>query len=210
MKRHLAVFLFALAVSFTGCGGDAPPAADAMPATDTASTTPAQPQVVDSVLPMEVALDRFRADLEEAAALTSGAGTRDALVQDVIDALEANDTTAFEKLAVSRAEWAWLYFPTSPVAHPPYELPPGLAWLQLQEGNRKGVLRALRELGGHDVDYKGYTCDPEPKQEGDNTLWTGCRVTLSRDHGEVVTIGLFGAILERDGRFAVLSFANDF
>ncbi len=166
--------------------------------------------VVDSVLPMDVALDRFRADLAEPDRLRSGADTRDALVQGVIDALAANDTAAFERLAVDRAEWAWLYFPTSTVARPPYELPPALAWFQLQERNRRGVLRALRELGGHEIDSRGYACDPEPTEEGANLLWTGCTVTLSRDGGEPVTIRLFGAILERDGRFAVLSFTNDF
>ncbi len=128
----------------------------------------------------------------------------------VVDALAANDTAAFEALAVDRAEWAWLYFPSSTVARPPYELPPALAWFQLQERSRRGVLRALRELGGHRLDFSGYACAPEPNQEGENRLWTGCAVAIARDGGDPVTLRLFGAILERNGRFAVLSFTNDF
>jgi hypothetical protein len=166
--------------------------------------------VVDSVIPMDVALGRFRADLSEPSGLHSGAASRDELVSRMVQALESNDTTAFEGLAVDRAEWAWLYFPTNVLSKPPYELPPALAWFQLQEANRKGVLRALRELGGHEIDYRGYECSAEPTVEGDNRLWTGCRVTLARDGTEQVTLRLFGSILERDGRFAVLTFDNDF
>ena len=159
---------------------------------------------------MDVALDRFRADLEEPARLKSGADSRDGLVRGVIDALAANDTSAFETLAVDRAEWAWLYFPTNVLSKPPYELPPALAWFQLQETNRKGALRALRELGGHELDYRGYTCGPEPSVEADNRVWTGCLVTVGRDGDAPIPLKLFGAILERDGRFAVLSYDNDF
>ena len=201
-SAHPLVFL-ALALVATACEKPDPDAG-------TLSAAPSPATVVDSVLPMDVALDRFRADLSEARALTSGADTRDALVRSVVDALAASDTMAFEALAVDRAEWAWLYFPSSTVARPPYELPPGLAWFQLQERNRRGALRALRELGGHALDYKGYACDPEPSMEGANRLWTNCAVTLGRDGAEPVTLRLFGAILERDGRFAVLSYTNDF
>jgi hypothetical protein len=165
--------------------------------------------VIDSVLPMDVALDRFRKDLPRPDSLR-GTGNRDTLVLRVIEALRTSDTTALERLAANRAEWAWLFYPTNVQAKPPYELPPGLAWFQLQEANRKGVFRALRELGGHRLDLRGYRCDPKPTVEGDNRLWTGCTVTLGRDGAAPVTMHLFGAILERDGRFAILSFANDF
>jgi len=204
MSRRSAAVLVLLAPLFA-CEARAPRSDSAE-----AAESPATKGVVDSVLPMDVALDRFRADLEEPDRMRSGADTRDALVQGVMDALAANDTTAFEGLAVNRAEWAWLYFPTSINARPPYEIPPALAWFQLQERNRKGALRALRELGGHSLDYRGYACDPEPTLEGENRLWTGCTVTLSRDGAPPVTLRLFGSILERDGRFAVLSFTNDF
>jgi len=166
-------------------------------------------RVVDSVIPIDVALERFRKDLTKPDGLGGGAGHRDTLVRRVIDALQANDTLAFERLAVNRAEWAWLFYPTNVLAKPPYELPPALAWFQLQGGNRKGVLRALRELGGHKLDYRGYRCNPEPTVEGQNRIWIGCTVTLGRDGGAPVAIQLFSAILERDGRFAVLSYAND-
>lgn len=194
MKRILPTLALLIPLTVAACDRGGPPA---------------QAGVVDSVFPMDVALDRFRADLAEPEALTSGAATRDELVRGVVEALVVRDTAAFVPLAVSRAEWAWLYFPTSTVAKPPYELPPALAWFQLQEKNRQGVLRALRELGGHALGYREYSCDLEPTVEGSNRVWSGCVVSLTRD-GEPVTLKLFGAIVERDGRFAILSYANDF
>ena len=166
--------------------------------------------VIDSVLPMPVMLQRFRQDLPEVTELHGKLTDRDTLVRRVVAALETNDTLAFERVAVNRAEWAWLYFPTDVLARPPYELPPGLAWFQLQEENRKGVLRALRTFGGHQLDYQGYRCATAPTVEGENRVWTGCSVALGVDGAAPADLRLFSAILEREGRFLVLSYANDF
>jgi hypothetical protein len=186
------------------CGRDAEP--EVPPA-----APPAQAGgVVDSVMPIAVALERFREGLEEPTELRSDITSRDALVASFMDLLARSDTLGFEEIVVSQAEWAWLYYPTNVLARPPYELPPGIAWFQLVEGNRTAVLRALRELGGRPVEYEGYACAPAPTVEGENRIWTGCTVTLGRDGRPPAPIKLFSAILERGGRFAVLSFDNDF
>ncbi len=180
-----------------------------------AATSPAsQPEktagVVDSVIPIPEALARFRRDLPDPGRLVGGAGTPDALVDSVVHALQRADTAAFERLGVSRSEWAWLFYPSDVLSRPPYELPPALAWFQLQEANRTGVLRMLRELGGRLLDHRRFACDPEPRVEGANRIWIHCRVELAVRGAEPHQIRLFSAILERDGRFAVLSYDNDF
>jgi hypothetical protein len=194
--RHLRVATLALVLA--ACGG--------RPQTHDAAAG----NVIDSLLPMDVMLARFRKDLPQPTELHGAVKSRDSLVAQVIAALKASDTLAFERLAVNRSEWAWLYFPTDVLARPPYELPPGLAWLQLQEANRQGVLRALRELGGHRLDYRGYRCSAEPTVAGENRIWTGCMVTLGRDDATPAPLRLFSAIMERGGCFLVLSYANDF
>jgi len=179
--------------------------------TDAGETAPeAARGVVDSVLPMPVMMERFRTGLPEPTRLAGGEDSRDALVERVVRALAEADTAAFEGFTVGLSEWAWLYYATSAQARPPYELPPGLAWVQLQENNRKGVLRALERLGGKALDYRGYACDAEPTVEGENQVWIGCLVTLGVDGGEPTPLRLFSALLERDGLLKVLSFANDF
>ena len=167
-------------------------------------------RVIDSVLSMDTLLARFRRDLPKPAGLSGGAANRDTLVLLMVRALQTNDTAAFEQLAVTRAEWAWLYYPTNMEARPPYELPPGLAWLRLQEGNRKAVFRALRELGGRSLEYRGYHCPGEPLLEGENRVWVRCTVTVAREGDQPRPLRLFASMVERQGRFAFLSYANDF
>lgn len=205
MKRPILLALLAVPL-WIAC--DALPGDDA--AGEPAAAATAAPAVVDSVLPMPVMLERFRAGLSEPASMTSGATSRDELVARIVRALEAGDTLAFEPLAISVEEFAWLYYPTTMTARPPYELPPGIAWLQLQQRNRDGVFRALREYGGADLDFAGYRCDPEPELEGVNRMWRNCVVSLARAGERPATLPLFGTVIERDGRFAVVSFRNDF
>ncbi|HKJ01811.1 MAG TPA: hypothetical protein VJ997_05130 [Longimicrobiales bacterium] len=199
----LAPLAFALILTAVACSpGETPD--------ESAPSAEAPTGVVDSVFPMDVMVARFRAEIPEPGRLSGGAHSRDALVEGVVRALEEADTLAFERMAVTLPEWAWLYYPTSAQARPPYELPPGMAWLQVQQGNRTGVLRALERFGGQALDYRGYACGAEPTLEGENRVWVGCLVTLGRDGEEPTPVRLFSAILERDGRFAVLSYANDF
>jgi hypothetical protein len=166
--------------------------------------------VVDSVFPMEVMLSRFRDGVPEPEALTGGTESAESLMEQVVGSLQARDTASFQALSIDLPVFAWLYFPTSVTARPPYELPPGMAWLQLQEENRKGLFRALRELGGRRLDYVGHQCAEAPVLEGENRIWTHCLLTLRIDDGKARPVRLFSSILERDGRFVVLSWANDF
>jgi len=194
-SRNILVACF---FALIACTGEAP------------GDAPARAAVVDSVVPMDVALERFRSGLPEPERLESGAGGMAALARRVVDALASSDTLAFERLAVNRAEFAWLYYPTTAVAQPPYELPPALAWFQMQERSRRGVFRALAAYGGVELRYAGHQCDPAPRIEGANRIWTGCRIALARPGEAPAPVRVFGAVIERDGRFAVLSYDNDF
>jgi hypothetical protein len=222
--RAAAVVLLASAVALVGCerravekGADSSAPSTAVASsvgasvgiTNGAADASESANVVDSIFPMEVMLERFRAGLTEPKTLAHGVPTRDALIAELVRALEANDTASFERIAVDQAEFAWLFFPTNAMAKPPYELPPALAWFRLQEGNRKGVFRALRDLGGHDLGLAKYDCPAAPQVEGRNRIWAGCTLTIARGADAPVTLRLFESILERDGRFAFLSYAND-
>lgn len=201
MIRH-GIFFGAVGAIFCACS---PGGQDE--ATAAASSVP---PVVDSVESNVVALERFRADVAPPAQLRDVAATRDELVHQLVDVLARNDTMGIEPLAVNRAEWAYLYYPDSPISRPPYELPPGVAWFQLQGNNRTGALRLLREFGGREPALHGYTCPAEPVIEGLNRLWTRCLVEISRAGEAPAAVRLFSSILERDGRFLFLSLANDF
>lgn len=207
MRRLFAGYLLAavpLAGLLHACGQardeSPPPGMDSVPGAGRA----------DSIQPSEAALASFRRDLPVVTRLEGGASSRDRLVEDFILAVERNDTAAVGRMHVSRAEYGYLYFPTSIYTGEPYAQPPEIAWLLSSQNSEKGISRVLRRLGGQKLGFSGYRC-AEQSREGDNMFWRSCSVTYSdpRDRS-VVTRRLFGAIIERHGRYKFLSYANDF
>lgn len=166
--------------------------------------------VVDSILPIDEELRRFRADLPaEAALLAEVALSREALVERFVDALARADLAELRSLALNRAEFAYLYYPFTRYTLPPYELGPGLLWFQIQNRSSRGLTRALTRLGGEPLRYVGHECNPIPQSEERNTLWTNCEVELRLPDGESYRGRLFGTILEREGRFKFVSYSNE-
>jgi hypothetical protein len=191
--------------------GSCRPAEAGQRARDSASVaSPASvPARVDSVLPVDESLRRFRADIAEApTALTGGSTSREALVRSFVQALERSDTLALASLVLTRAEFAYLYYPSSPLAAPPYQLPPSLMWFQLQENNRKAGAALLAKRGGMHLEYVGHDCAASERQ-GANTIWSRCRVLRRSSNGGERSERLFGTILERNGRYEFVGLSNE-
>jgi hypothetical protein len=162
---------------------------------------------VDSVLPREVELARFRAGLVEPAGLSGGERSRDALVRRFLTALGRRDTSALAALLLTRAEFAYLYYPSHPESQPPYNLSPGLMWFMIEARSEQGLRNALEARGGRPEEYGGYTCARSERQR-ENTVWTGCLVRRAQAPGDTVAELLFGLIIERGGRYKFVSYAN--
>jgi len=163
--------------------------------------------VVDSAVPIEVALDRFRSELPAPQALTGGFGTREELVRRFARALEASDTAALRHMVMGKAEFAWLYYPSSPLSRPPYALPPDLLWFQMRGQTEKGASLLLAERAGTPLGYLGHACGSQ-REEGANRLYGHCvlrRVTAS---GDTVGERLFGLVIEHGGLYKFVSYAN--
>jgi len=47
-----------------------------------------------------------------------------------------------------------------------------------------------------------------PQAEGANRLWHACRVRRTAEAGAALEQRLFGSIIERDGRYKFVSYAN--
>ena len=165
---------------------------------------------VDSAIPREEALRRFRAGLPPVEMLDGGAQSRGALVRAFVRAVAAADTAALRRLTLSRAEFAWLYYPTTPQSLPPYDLAPGLMWFLIEGGSAKGARRLLSELGDRPLHHAGYRCADPPSREGANTVWGPCVVRRIQAAGDTTEARLFGPIIERGGRYKFVSLANDF
>ncbi|MGI9139653.1 MAG: hypothetical protein ACR2GJ_00890 [Gemmatimonadaceae bacterium] len=203
LLRRLSCFSLSTAVSLTAC--DAAPKGQADLQADSAPTG-----YVDSIIPMDEAVRRFREGLPESARLEGGASSRDSLVRVFMRALHANDSSAVRRMLVSQAEYAYLYFPSSIYMNKPYELAPGLAWFLNVQNSEKGITRVMRRLGGHDLAFEQYSC-AEELTEGENTFWRGCTVAYRDPQTRSpVTRRIFGTIMERDGHHKFLTYANDF
>jgi hypothetical protein len=166
---------------------------------------------IDSILPMPEYLSRFRSGLTEPVAFQGGAASREALARRFLEGVSARDTGAFPALRISRAEFAWLVFPHHLYSAPPYELDPELFWMQLTAGSAKGLARTLERLGGRVLAFQALDCRRDTLQirGGAVRVWSGCGVRY-REGDRVQTRRLFGSIVEREGRFKLLSYANDF
>ena len=212
--RRLAAVAALVAVTACERAVDAPPTPSATAAAIAAarrdSIVRAQPgYVVDSVLPVEEALRRFRADLDAPDHFRGGAASRRALLARFAAAVEHRDITALRHLHIDRAEYAYLVYPHSASTRPPYRQAPQIGWMLLSQQSDKGLRRLLDRLGGRTIAAVDARCDATPRRDGGVTFWAACRVPVRMHTGQVVWMRLFGAIAERDGRYKFASYSSD-
>jgi hypothetical protein len=167
-------------------------------------------RAVDSMHPPAVALQRFRMGVARPAErLAGGESSIKSLTARWVAAVETHDTATIRRLVVDRAEFAWLYYPASPFAREPLYQSPELVWFRLQANSEKGIVRVLRRLGGSDMRYRSVACARAPKLEGGNRIWEYCEVRRGEGPAARAEV-LFGGILERQGRFKFISYANQY
>lgn len=167
--------------------------------------------VVDSILSMEEQLRRFRMGLPNAPhEFVGGEGSEDALVQSFVRSLESADTAALVRLTISRAEFAYLVFPDSPLSREPYAQAPDLVWMRHATASATGLGRLLERFGGKSIGYRSWHCDRIPASEGKNRVIGACRVKFTPAGSDAKELSFFAAIIERQGRYKVFSYANAF
>lgn len=197
MLRSLMAAL-AVAVSATAC----------KPVQQTPAAAQETATVVDSAIPREVALARFRACCARVTSLSGGEPSRDELVRRFVHALETKDTGAFREMLLTRGEFAWLYYETNPQSLPPYRLSPSLMWFLLEGNGGKGLGRAVDEYGGRPLGFIDYRCDEQSSKQGENTVSGPCAVRRVEPQGDTVQVRLFGLVLERGGRWKFVDYSN--
>lgn len=174
---------------------------------DRPSDTTIAADPIDRSRPPAEALALFRRPLPEVTALTGGAASREQLVGEFVRALEHHDTVMLQNLILTKAEFAWLYYPTAREANPPYSLAPDLMWFTHEGRSEQGIKVALEERGGRPIGYVRHHCG-EPRLEGENRLWGFCMLTRVESGRDTTEEQLFGLIVERGGVFKFVSYAN--
>ncbi len=164
---------------------------------------------IDSVLSVAEYERRFRVGLAQPARLEGGRSSREDLARSIFSAISASDSTALAALMVTPAEFSWLVYPSHRYRTEPYALDPAIFWLQLQAGSAKGSGRMLKRYGGDRIDLTSLQCERE-----DTTLdtavviWAPCVAMIMRN-ARTEKGRYFGAIVERQGQFKLLSGGND-
>ncbi len=199
--------LGSLLLSLPGCNA----AQDANPQAAEGGDSIVTAGFVDSIFPMPEMIARFQREQRRA---PSGLGatapaSRDALVALFIAAVEAGNGAALAPLRIDAAEFAYLYFPTSLYSRAPYEQPPAVQWLLMDQNSLKGEQSLIRKLGGRPLGTKGYKCEEPAVREGSNEIWNECRLILQRSGAVADTVRLFGSIMGRDGRYKFVSITNE-
>lgn len=167
---------------------------------------------VDSILPVEEQLRRFRAMVGGAPVTTlrNGSASRDALVRRFMRAVVAADSNELRAMAIDAREFADLIYPESPSTKPPYQQDPALVWRTIQNPSASGLKRLVRRAGGVPVRLASYRCEAAAAKQGRNILWSGCFLTLVGEKGDSSTHRFFGTIVEREGQFKFMSYKNEF
>jgi hypothetical protein len=160
------------------------------------------------VVPRDSSIARFQRTVARVDSFHGGAGSQDGLVRDFATALERRDTAALRGLLVTRSEFGWLYYPTNPEGLPPYNLTPQLMWFMVEGRTDQGLARLLERRGGKPLGVLGHRCQGKPSHQGDNTVWGPCEVLRLGEQGDTITERLFAQIVERNGRYKFLSYAN--
>jgi hypothetical protein len=163
--------------------------------------------VVDSVVPHDTALARFREGLPAPTGLSNGAASRDELIHRFVSALEHSDTAGLRAMVMTRAEFGWLYYPWVPESRPPYDLAPGLMWFMVEGASARGLSALLTERGGRPLGFVDYRCEGE-RRYGANTVWGPCTMRRVQAPGDTTMERLFGPLVERGGRVKFVSLAN--
>lgn len=201
--RRLLILVGCLvsAATVAACAGDDAPAK---------TEAPAYRGVIDSALPIDTLLRRFRATIPDTpTVLTGGATTPEALARALLSALAAGDTAKVRSLVLSRAEFAWLHYPHTKWTKPPYEMGPELVWLQISAASEKGLVRLIRRYGGSPLRFEALLCPDGTERDGPNTVATGCQVRFAAADSAARELRLFGSLLNRGGRYKFISYAND-
>ena len=113
-------------------------------------------------------------------------------------------------MALGAREFADLVYPESPYTHPPYRQSPALVWNQIENPSESGLTRLVRRLGHQPLRYINHKCDADPDRQGRNLIWTNCVVRLSSPTAASERHRLFGSIIQRDGKFKIVSYKNEF
>lgn len=176
---------------------------------DSSAVRTAERPPVDSALSRGLAMAQFRATTDSAVTLSGGVSSQHELAVAWVAAVAESDTAALRRMVLNAAEFAWLFYPSTPQGLPPYDLSPALMWEMLARQTNAGMDYVLRKTGGRPLELAAFNCGDKPDVEGENLIWGPCVMTVVRGTGDTLVARLTGPVIERHGMLKFVSYTND-
>ena len=132
----------------------------------------------------------------------------DQLGNAVVDALNAKDIEALNRLRVERAaylDWIWPAFPAS---RPPNNFPGDFAWSNLNRKCNTGMKKWIARYGGYDLKFVGIRFDQRSETYDGFQLLRGTVLTLQNTAGEKRELEILGSVVVKDERYKLLSYKD--
>jgi hypothetical protein len=222
--RHLSLIISFIALASsttTACYGPADAASSRTDSLRTDSIARARQDsinrtlpgyVIDSARPIAEEIRRFAARVggNPVRSFAHASSSHEALIRRVVRDVSRADSADLAAAAITPREFIDLVYPSSPYTHPPYEQPPDLVWMQIANPSAAGYRRLLARRGGQTFAYVNSSCTDRPEHQGPNTLFVNCGITVRDASNTEIKQRWFGTIVERNGRFKILSYRNQF
>lgn len=138
--------------------------------------------------------------------LSNAQGSPEEVCQAALDALASNDPRAMEALRLSRFEHDSILVPEMPIGrdstgHKDLEM----AWYLLDQRCAKGIRRAIADYGGQRFELISVRFTKPAERHGPLTVHRGTEVRVRDANGDELILGVFGSILQQNGRFKLVS-----
>jgi hypothetical protein len=146
---------------------------------------------------------------EARAALAGSAASPEEAARVVLDRLAARDLEGLRALAIDEHEFRRIVWPALPSSRPEANLPVEYAWASLRQTSLGALATTVSAHGGQNYQLLSVRFRGETTAYDGFTVHRDTELVVRERSGAARTIRVFGSMIERDGRWKVISFVTD-
>jgi hypothetical protein len=135
--------------------------------------------------------------------------TREALAEAVLEALWQRNPDRLEALAISEAEFRSHVWPRLPAGRSGGDGALDYWWADTRTRSLGAMAQTLEQYGGRRMALESVSCIGETTDYGEFSIHRSPQLTVRTDTGEVVTLRLFGSLVEAPEGWKLYSYIVD-
>jgi hypothetical protein len=133
----------------------------------------------------------------------------EALAEEILLGIEANDFEALIGLALSKAEYRDYVWPQLPASRPGTNLTVDYTYQGLRTKSVHALRFTLEEHGGRKYELLGVEFAGETTDYNTYRVFRDARVLVRNEEGNEGYLDLFGSVMEYQGQYKLFSFVTD-